>query len=79
MLRISESGNRVRTCGPDKSSKNARKMQINIKICDFFYPSQKVGGTSDILSPTAKGAGDMSPPPPPPPPPPPHYAHVYNS
>ena len=31
----------MRTCGPDKSSKNDRKTQINIEIRDFF-PSPKV-------------------------------------
>ena len=31
----------LRISGPDMSSKNDRKTQINIEICDFF-PSQKV-------------------------------------
>ena len=31
----------MRACGPDKSSKNYCKTQINIEIRDFF-PSQKV-------------------------------------
>ena len=40
----------MKTCGPDKSSKNDRKTQINIEIRDLF-PSQKV---YSVLPPTAK-------------------------
>ena len=38
MLRISEYGQRVRTCGPDKSSENDRKSQINIGGHQIFCP-----------------------------------------
>ena len=50
---------RVRTCGPNKASKNERKTQINIEIRDFFHPEKCVcvcggggGGTSHSLSPS---------------------------
>ena len=76
MLRISESGNRVRTCGPDMSSKNASKMQINIKICDCFIHPKKWEEHQIFCPPTAKGGGGHVPPPPPPPLL--HDAHVYN-
>ena len=47
---------RVRTCGPNKASKNERKTQINIEIRDFFS-SRKVcvcvggGGGHHIVCP----------------------------
>ena len=53
----------MRTCGPDKSTKNDRKTQINIEICDFVQ-SQNVcvcgggGGGEEghqiFCTPTAK-------------------------
>ena len=59
-------GRDVRTCSLVKSSKNYRKTQINIEICDFFQ-SPKVcigggggwggGGGSDNMSPTAESGG----------------------
>ena len=65
-------GKRVRSCGPDKSSKNDSKTQINIQILDLF-PSQKVcvwgwgwggvGVVGDIRKyvPTARSGGTFPP------------------